>query len=219
MCSPQFFCSTINHRKHLIYTIQNEVYEMFHLRDDIRAERSAKMLYDGLIETLQTKPLNKVSVSDICNASTVSRATFYRNFDEVPDLLSWKCEQLFEEMLRAFTASDPDLSEEDVLIRYILEYWMETGHMELLSTIMEANRLDIIYNCFIDKAGILMDFLEKEGIHMDTTNYSYFISVRAGFFVGMIRGWMVNGKKQTPDEITAIVRRQHDDVVRSGLLI
>ncbi|MGI6205629.1 MAG: TetR/AcrR family transcriptional regulator [Anaerovoracaceae bacterium] len=192
---------------------------MFHLRDDIRAERSAKMLYDGLTETLKTKPLNKVSVSDICSASTVSRATFYRNFDEVADLLSWKCEQNFEEMLTGFTTSNPDLSTEDVLIRYILNYWMEGGHMELLSIIMDANRLDIIYNSFVDKAGILMKFLEKEGIHMDTTDYSYFISVRAGFFVGMIRGWMVNGKKQTPDEITAIVRRQHDDVVKSGLLI
>jgi hypothetical protein len=54
---------------------------------------------------------------------------------------------------------------------------------------------------------------------MSTDNYEYFISVRAGFFVGIIRAWIMTGKKQTPEELSGIIRRQHDDVVKSGLLI
>ena len=161
---------------------------MFHLRDDIRAERSAKMLYDGLMEVMQKKPLRKISVSDICTASTVSRATFYRNFDEVLDLLYWKCSQDFNEVLTSFTESEPDLKKEDVLINYVLRYWLQGEHIQLLSTIMDEGRLDIIYNSFVDNADIIMDFLKKKGIVMDTEDYTYFISVRAGFFVGMIRG-------------------------------
>jgi AcrR family transcriptional regulator len=192
---------------------------MFHLRDDIRAERSAKMLYDGLMEVMQKKPLRKISVSDICTASTVSRATFYRNFDEVLDLLYWKCSQDFNEVLTSFTESEPDLKKEDVLINYVLRYWLQGEHIQLLSTIMDEGRLDIIYNSFVDNADIIMDFLKKKGIVMDTEDYTYFISVRAGFFVGMIRGWMENGRKQTPDEITEIISRQHENVVQNGLLI
>ncbi|MEE8886537.1 MAG: TetR/AcrR family transcriptional regulator [Eubacteriales bacterium] len=192
---------------------------MFHLRDDIRAERSAKMLYDGLMEVMQKKPLKQVRVSDICAASTVSRATFYRNFDEAIDLLYWKCSQDFHEVLTSFTMSDPDLTQEDVLLKYVMDYWLQGEHIQLLTTIMDEGRLDIIYNSFVNNAGIIMDYLKEHGIVMDTEDYTYFISVRAGFFVGIIRGWMENGRKQTPDEITQIISRQHDNVVQNGLLI
>jgi AcrR family transcriptional regulator len=192
---------------------------MFHLRDDIRAERSAKMLYDGLMEVMRKKPLKQVRVSDICTASTVSRATFYRNFDEVFDLLYWKCNEDFHEVLTSFIKSDPDLSKEDVLLRYVLDYWLQDEHIRLLTTIMDEGRLDIIYNSFVSNADILMDFLKEHGISMDTEDYTYFISVRAGFFVGMIRGWMENGRKQTPEELAQIISRQHDNVVQNGLLI
>ena len=192
---------------------------MFHLRDDIRAERSAKMLYEGLMEVMEKKPLKQVRVSDICTVSTVSRATFYRNFDEVLDLLYWKCSQDFHEVLTSFTLSGPDLTKEDVLIKYILNYWLQDEHIHLLTTIMDEGRLDIIYNSFVNNADIIMEFLKERGIAMDTEDYTYFISIRAGFFVGMIRGWMENGRKQTPDEITQIISRQHEDVVQNGLLI
>jgi hypothetical protein len=192
---------------------------MFHLRDDIRAERSACMLYEGLMEVMQKKPLKQVHVSDICRVSTVSRATFYRNFDEVLDLLYWKCNQDFHDVLTSFTLSDPDLSKEDVLLLYVLRYWMEDDHLQLLSAIMDEGRLDIIYNSFINNADIIMDYLKTKGINMNTEDYTYFISVRAGFFLGMIRGWMKNGQKQTPEEIAQIISRQHDDVVANGLLI
>jgi hypothetical protein len=192
---------------------------MFHLRNDIRAERSAKMLYDGLMEVMREKPLKQVHVSDICSVSTVSRATFYRNFDEVLDLLYWKCNQNFHEVLTSFTQSNPDLTKEDVLLHHVLKYWLTEEHIQLLTTIMDEGRLDIIYNSFVNNADIIMGFLKEHGIVIDAEDYIYFISVRAGYFVGIIRGWMENGRKQTPDEITQIISRQHNNVIQNGLLI
>lgn len=192
---------------------------MYHLREDIRAERSARMLYDALMEVMKTKPLSQIRVSEICSVSTVSRATFYRNFDEVMDLLYWKCSRNFHEVLTSFVNSDPDLTKEDVLLEYVLRYWLREDHLELLKAVMDADRLDIIYNSFVQNADIVMNFLKEKGTDMDTKDYTYFISVRAGFFVGIIRGWMQNGCQESPEEVSEIIRRQHDDVVHSGLLI
>lgn len=192
---------------------------MFHLKDDIRAERSAKMLYDALMEMLETKPFDKVTVSDISQKSTVSRATFYRNFDEIVDLLYWKCNQEFREVLTGFTTSEPDMTKEDVLLEYILRFWMIPDKIKLPEILMDTGRIDIIYNSFVNNAGIIIDFLEAKQIPMSTDNYEFFISVRAGFFVGIIRAWIRTGRKQTPEELSKIIRSQHDDVVNSGLLI
>lgn len=90
---------------------------MYHIKEDIRAERSALMLYEGLMSILKDKKLNKITVSDISKASTVGRATFYRNFDEIIDILYWRCDTEFSRVLRGFTESKPNLNEEDVLLK------------------------------------------------------------------------------------------------------
>lgn len=190
-----------------------------HIKPDIRAERSAKLLYNGLVEVLKTKEFNKVTVSDISAASTVGRATFYRNFDEIPDLLYWKCSGDFKLMLTEFTESRPELKEEDELLLYVLRFWMSGNHLKILEILMDIGRLDIIYNSFVDNADILMDYVRARGVQMSTDDYTYFISVRAGFFVGVIRAWIVGGKKETPEQVSEIVRRQHDDVVNAKLMI
>ena len=122
-------------------------------------------------------------------------------------------------MLTTFTQSDPDMTREDVLLEYVLRFWMKPERMRLLEILMDIERIDVIYNSFVNNAGIIMDFLKEKKIAMATDNYEFFISVRAGFFVGIIRAWIATGKKQSPEELSAIIRSQHDDVVNSGLLI
>lgn len=192
---------------------------MVHIKSDIRAKRSAKLLYDGLVEVLKVKDFNKVTVSDISKASTVGRSTFYRNFDEITDLLYWKCSGDFKQVLTEFTESAPELKEEDELLLYVLRFWMRQDHLEILEILMDIGRLDIIYNSFVDHADILIDYIKNRGVHMSTDDYTYFISVRAGFFVGLIRAWIYNGKKETPEQVSEIVSRQHDDVVNAKLMI
>ncbi|MCH3967193.1 MAG: hypothetical protein PHR15_01715 [Atopobiaceae bacterium] len=190
---------------------------MYHVKDDIRARRSSELLYQGLLAMLQEKDFSKVSISDISRVSTVGRATFYRNFDELADILWWKCDQDFSEVLTSFVRSEPTLERQDELLLYVLRYWM--GHSKDLETLMQVGRLDIIYNCFVDNAGIVLDYLHGRGIKMSTRNYTYFISVRAGFFVGMMRAWMENGKHESAEEVARIVSEQHGEVMSAGVIV
>jgi AcrR family transcriptional regulator len=189
---------------------------MYHVKDDIRARRSSELLYKGLLAMLQEKDFSKVTISDISRVSTVGRATFYRNFDETADILWWKCDQEFSEVLTSFVRSEPKLEQQDELLLYVLRYWM--GHSKDLETLMGIGRLDIIYDCFVDNASILLDYLHEHGIKMSTQDYGYFIAVRAGFFVGMMRAWMENGKHESAEEVANIVSEQHGEVVAAGVI-
>lgn len=192
---------------------------MYHCKDDIRVTRSANMLYEALMKLLKSRPLSAITISDVSHVSTVSRATFYRNFDEVTDLLSWKMDQLFEEVLTGFVTSSPDLHKEDALLIYVMRYWMKEEHARLLEVLFENGRIDIIYQGFVNKANILLEYLKKRGMMYDLDDFEYFISVRAGFFVGIICAWIKNGKKETPEEIVTIIAKQHDDVVNNELIL
>lgn len=197
---------------------------MYHLKDDIRARRSAQMLYDGLMEVLKDKPFKKVSIADVSEASTVARATFYRNFDTVTDLLSWKCDSQFAEVLTKYVESNPDLEQEDGLLLYVLRYWMNDDNSQVLEVLMDIERIDIIYNSFLTNADILLDFYEKKGLYKKgpeadgAAEQDYFLSIRAGYLIGIIRAWIRQGKRQSPEEVTAIVRKYHEQVVESRVI-
>ena len=56
---------------------------------DIRVERTYKMLVDAFEELSNEKPYSEISISEICERSTVSRATFYRHFEDKQDFFRY----------------------------------------------------------------------------------------------------------------------------------
>lgn len=178
---------------------------MYHLKEDMRAEKSAEMLYEALTRCMSKKRFDKITISELSMESTVSRATFYRNFDEVIDILYWKCDRLFREVLTAFITSEPDLTHADGLISYVFRFWMK--HTDILEILIERGRVDIIYNSFLNNAGVVMEYL-SENLHLPEWNTRYFISTRVGIFVGIFQAWIMGGKQESAKELTEILNQQ-----------
>lgn len=71
---------------------------MYHIPNDKRAQKSADLIAQGLYKSLEKKPLNNIKVNDIYLNSYVSRATFYRLFDSVYDVLQYQCDSIVDEI-------------------------------------------------------------------------------------------------------------------------
>lgn len=184
---------------------------MFHIKADIRAQRSAELLYRGLLTTLKSKPFNKVTVADISRASTVGRATFYRNFDEIGDLLYWKCDQKFAEVLTSYVNDPHALDQKDQLLRTVLTYWMNDS--DLLQLIFSIGRSDYISNSFTNHANIIIDFLKDHSIPVPNKYLDYFLTIRINVLVGLIQTWLKRGKQESVEEVMTIFNEQHEDLV------
>lgn len=91
---------------------------MYHIPTDKRAERSAGKIYKALLVCLDSKSFTDVTVADIYRESGVSRATFYRLFDNTIDVLLWKCDCMFEGAVACFDPEHPD-SFETVVLTFI----------------------------------------------------------------------------------------------------
>ena len=46
-----------------------------------------KILNDSLLELMQTKPISKITIKEICDVSDMSRSTFYLHFQDQSALL------------------------------------------------------------------------------------------------------------------------------------
>jgi AcrR family transcriptional regulator len=55
-------------------------------KEDRRTQYSKRMIRESLYELMKEKPLNKISVTEICNKADVTRSTFYSYYTDIYDL-------------------------------------------------------------------------------------------------------------------------------------
>ena len=57
------------------------------------ASTTKRALESSLKKLLLEKPLNKITVTDICEDCGISRMTFYYHFQDIYDLVEWSCQE------------------------------------------------------------------------------------------------------------------------------
>lgn len=176
---------------------------MYHISNDKRAIQSSELIYNGLLECIKKKPFDQITISDLQKASGVARSTFYRAFDNISDVLYWKCDTCFQEVLCNFKPSK--FGGELELARHFFSYWME--HSDILVLLIEINRQDIIYACHMKNAKKLeQSFGALPGI--DEANARYFMAIRTGMTISVLKAWLDGDRKETTEELLRIIETQ-----------
>ena len=57
------------------------------MKESRKTLMTKKVFREVLLEVLQSKPLNKITISEICEKADLNRSTFYAHYTEVGDLL------------------------------------------------------------------------------------------------------------------------------------
>ena len=71
---------------------------------DARVQRTRDALGDALIELMQEKPFDTITVQDVLDRAHVSRSTFYTHYSDKDDLLMSDAEEFFEALSMALSA-------------------------------------------------------------------------------------------------------------------
>ncbi|QSP94744.1 TetR/AcrR family transcriptional regulator [Marinobacter salinisoli] len=178
---------------------------MYHIKADKRVRRSAERMYEGLNRCLEAKSLKEITVSDVCKESKVGRATFYRNFDVVSDILSMKCDQCFKEVLEGFVEHNGDRPfDAKNLLKFYISYWSE--NWKIIDHIVKSNRIDIIYKCHL-KNSLIIASKYNPNPHLSEAERRYLIAMRSGETISILSTWILGGRKETADELFNIVRK------------
>ena len=180
---------------------------MYHISNDKRTRQSAELIYHGLLDCLNHKSYENITITDLQKATGVARTTFYRSFDNMSDVLFWKCDLCFQEVLNSYipvkTMDEMDLS------RHYFTYWM--SHSDILALLIQVNRQDIIYTCHMKNAEILHQ--HYAGLpDLNSTYGRYHMAVRTGFTISVLTAWLSGGRKETIEELMDIIQMQYDDI-------
>ena len=178
---------------------------MYHIKNDPRALKSAEQLYKGLSLCMKEQDFESLTVANLSKLSNVGRATFYRNFDDIVDILLWKCNAQFSEMFHALSVRDILQIEKRGFILYTFKYWEQ--HPDIVEQLLSINRSDIIYDSFCKNAIVIAEYRRKLCMP-PVENFDYYIASRAGLFVGMLSVWVKNGRKDSSEQLTDILSMQ-----------
>lgn len=187
---------------------------MYHMKKDKRSEKAAEMLYSALLDLLKEKPFGTISVTELSRHSTVSRSTFYRNFDEPVDILLWKCNGHFSAVIRGYITEGS--REKLGLLEYVFRYWQT--HSEILECLFRINRIDIIYDSFSRNSAPVAAML-REKFDFSEKEIAYLMSIRIGILIGILKVWLAGGKKESAHTLALMLEAQFRHPEQDGIIL
>lgn len=169
---------------------------MYHIQKDVRAQKSARLIGEGMQNCLANKKFVEITVSDLQRASSVGRSTFYRLFDNTTDVLSYLCDQIFEQADREYEHLREWTAEETM--RCFIRIWME--HRTLLKAIVDAGQTEIL--CRAHRKYLTKNDLFFPGIEtMDEVQVEYLMSALTACTAAFLSAWVRNGGKETAEQL------------------
>lgn len=169
---------------------------MYHIKNDKRSQKSAKLISDALTQCLNNKPFSEITITDIQRTSHVGRATFYRLFDNLTDVLAYQCDQIFDDVLEKYS-TNPQLSSKEIILLFI-DIWLQ--HEKLLDVIVYSNRLDILIESH-KRAEDKIKNIFLPHTEIDDKQFNYLIFILTYLMSGALDGWVKGGRKESPYEL------------------
>ena len=117
---------------------------MYHISNSARAQKTARLICDGLAKCLEEKPFKKIRVNDIYEKCYVSRATFYRMFDSITDVLSYESDAIFEEWMKLEETKTFSSKKERSL--FIFSIWLQ--HRAFIKSLVDNELVWILFETF-----------------------------------------------------------------------
>lgn len=176
---------------------------------DIRTRRTYGMLVDAFEQLLDEKDVEAITVSEICDRSTVRRGTFYRHFADKQAFFRYYLQSIAERFLEQMDAADhPDELEPYALhmhLALIALFEEKKGRVfHVLGPNMPAETLDSIVVQIAEGIGERIEtYAREEGIELAAS--PRFLSLHyAGGLIHTLREWIADGRPIPQEELARI---------------
>lgn len=164
---------------------------MYHIKNDKRAQASTELICAGLLACMKEKPFARITITDVQRASTVSRSTFYRNFDCLEDVLALLCDRGFQAVFAAYNALPP--AQRGSLAKAVFQYWFRNS-----AVLVQIHRTDILFDSLRRSSG-LVEALQP--LADDSARFDYFVAIITSSMIGVLTVWVEHGKTETEDQM------------------
>ena len=168
-----------------------------------------KLLSAALKNAMNSKPLSKITVSEIVQACGVNRKTFYYHFQDIYALLKWTLEQEAVEVVKNFNLL---VNTEDA-VAFVIDYVESNQHI-LNCAYDSMGRTEMrrfFHTDFINIVSAAIDSAEEDaGLHVDPRFKlflaDFYTEALAGMLINMFTGHFNYSHEEIQNNITLILK-------------
>lgn len=152
------------------------------------------------LQLIQKYEINEITVSKICKLANINRSTFYANYIDIYDLADKIKEEMFYNVLELY-------KEESIKGEHSYNYLKLFNHIKenpiYYKTLFKLNfDFTKYYNNHLEKT-------ESLKYYGTTKNMEYHIEFFRAGMNAVLKKWLNNNCKETPEEITEIIRTEY----------
>lgn len=164
-----------------------------------RKKASQEKIEKAFIELIQTRNIEEVTVTDICNLTHLNRSTFYANYLDIYDLV----DKIKIKMIEDFF----DIYKDEATNQY-----HSYDFLKLFYHIKENQLFYKTYfklNFDLTDSVKYIDSKEVERFHADSKNIDYHVEFFKAGLNAIIKKWLNSGCIESPEEIVNILKAEY----------
>lgn len=163
-----------------------------------RKKDSQEKIEKTFIQLIQTKEIDEVSVTDICKLSNLNRSTFYSNYIDIYDL----AEKVKDRMANEFAS---------MYINNLDNFKQNSNPENYLKMFKHIKDNQIFYKTYFKlESSTFISPIKKYDKDLakkyyDNKNIDYHIEFFRAGLNAVIKKWLLNGCKESPEEISEVI--------------
>jgi AcrR family transcriptional regulator len=172
-------------------------------KTDQRSLYTRAVIKKSLLKLAAQKPLNKITIAELCADAGTNRITFYNHFYDIFDVYETIENDFYKEIIEKLAHLKVYDAEDKVLREVLLQLYQNIDRCRLLinrNSTAIARVINAVHERYIAEIT-----LRCAQIPLDVLNALFTFQVNG--FVGLITDWIKNETPQSPEELGRLLAR------------
>lgn len=174
------------------------------MKNDHRIAVTKKMITDAFLTGVKSKPISDITVKELCESAHINRATFYAHYENIFDLADSVRQEFAGKIITAVTEFKNEDSLNDMLVCVCRCVAENPDYCEIVfGRYADSDFINTVVELLRGK--FLSLWRECDGADKADLDLTYTFIANGG--VAVIRLWVQNGMKQSPEYIAAFIEK------------
>lgn len=168
---------------------------------DRRVQYTRNVVREALLKLLDEKPLEKITVKEVCGMADINRATFYRYYTDIYDLYASIERELIQEIIPAGGMEDMNIITLTEKL-FCVVYENQSFYREFFRSRIESEGIQRVIEETYEE--VLVMIRQKNGCGDDAI-FRYSLEYMKSGILGIMRDWVEGGCEDSPEKIAQII--------------
>ena len=173
--------------------------------NDHRSRVTQLLIRKAFLELLCRKPIQSISIKELCGLAGVSRGTFYAHYQDIYDLFQQIEDDMMEEIASALEPLMEQVNEGSPVALSTRIFEILKDHSDLCTVTLgdygDKQFAVRLVNLGRDKC---IDLYRNYFKNVSTKRLEYFYAFVSGGVISLLRKWLDDGMSATPAEIAQL---------------